>query len=180
MACQLFDIKPSSEPMLACFQLDHSENWKKSTTVFIQENWFENFFCKLTAILSSSHCVNSLWPSDTIWHQRSWSTLDQVMACCLTAPSHYLNQCWLLISVFLWHSPESNFAVFKLLQCIMILKIILLKLLPHLPGASELTNPFRCMVHHVTVLQCGGLLVEYLYIAIILSSAAAVNEIRHV
>ena len=23
------------------------------------------------------------------------STLAQVMACCLTAPSHYLNQCWL-------------------------------------------------------------------------------------
>ena len=33
------------------------------------------------------------------------------MACCLTAPSHYLNQCWLIIkSVVLWHSPESNFS----------------------------------------------------------------------
>ena len=31
------------------------------------------------------------------------------MACCLTAPSHYLNQCWLLSSEVLWHSPESNF-----------------------------------------------------------------------
>ena len=31
--------------------------------------------------------VNSLWPSDTIWRQRSGSTLAQVMACCLTAPS---------------------------------------------------------------------------------------------
>ena len=36
---------------------------------------------------------DSLWPSDTIWRQRSGSTLAQVMACCLTAPSHYLNQC---------------------------------------------------------------------------------------
>ena len=34
---------------------------------------------------------NSLWPSDTTWRQRSGSTLAQVMACCLTAPSHYLN-----------------------------------------------------------------------------------------
>ena len=42
--------------------------------------------------------VNSLWPSDAIWQQRSGSTLAQVMACCLTAPSHYLNQCWLIIS----------------------------------------------------------------------------------
>ena len=42
--------------------------------------------------------INSLWPSDAIWRQRSGSTLAQVMACCLTAPSHYLNQCWLIIS----------------------------------------------------------------------------------
>ena len=42
--------------------------------------------------------VNSLWPRDAIWRWRSWSTLFQVMACCLTAPSHYLNQCWLIIS----------------------------------------------------------------------------------
>ena len=35
-----------------------------------------------------------------------WSTLVQVMACCLTAPSHYLNQCWLIISTVLWHSSE--------------------------------------------------------------------------
>ena len=50
--------------------------------------------------------VNSLWPSDAIWWQRSGSTLVQVMACCLTAPSHYLNQCWLIISKVLWHSSE--------------------------------------------------------------------------
>ena len=31
------------------------------------------------------------------------------MACCLKAPSHYLNQCWLMISEVLWHSPDSNF-----------------------------------------------------------------------
>ena len=37
--------------------------------------------------------LNSLWPSDAIWQQRSGSTLAQVMACCLMAPSHYLTQC---------------------------------------------------------------------------------------
>ena len=31
------------------------------------------------------------------------------MACCLTATSHYLNQCWLNISVALWHSAENYF-----------------------------------------------------------------------
>ena len=42
--------------------------------------------------------INSVGPSDAIRRWRSWSTLVQVMACCLTAPSHYLNQCWLIIS----------------------------------------------------------------------------------
>ena len=36
------------------------------------------------------------------------STLAQVMACCLTAPSHYLNQCWLIFSKVQWHSVESK------------------------------------------------------------------------
>ena len=55
------------------------------------------------------HCINSLWPSDAIWRQRSGSTLAQVMACCLTAPSHYLNQCWLIISEVQWHFVLGQF-----------------------------------------------------------------------
>ena len=53
--------------------------------------------------------VNSLWPSDAIWRQGSRSTLVQIMACCLTAPSHYLNQCWLIISKVEWHSSKGKF-----------------------------------------------------------------------
>ena len=47
-----------------------------------------------------NNCITflPLWPSDSIWHHRTWSTLVQVMTCCLTAPSHYMNQCWLIIS----------------------------------------------------------------------------------
>ena len=41
---------------------------------------------------------NSLQPGDTIWPHRSGSTLVQVMAWCLAAPSHYLNQRWLIIN----------------------------------------------------------------------------------
>ena len=53
---------------------------------------------------------NSLWPSDAMWRQRSGSTLAHVMACCLTAPSHYLKQYWpIIISHVLWHSPQGNF-----------------------------------------------------------------------
>ena len=43
--------------------------------------------------------ISSLWPCDTIWRYRSESTLAQVMACCLIAPSHYLYQCWCIIEV---------------------------------------------------------------------------------
>ena len=53
--------------------------------------------------------VNSLWPGDTIWWHKSGSTLAQVMACCLMAPSHYLNQSWLIIRKVQWHSFECNF-----------------------------------------------------------------------
>ena len=47
---------------------------------------------------------------NVIWRHRSGPTLTQVMDCCLTAPSHYLNQCWLLIGGVVWHSLEINFA----------------------------------------------------------------------
>ena len=50
--------------------------------------------------------INSLGPSDAIWRWTSWSTLVQLMAWCLMAPSHYLIQCWLIISKVLWHSSE--------------------------------------------------------------------------
>ena len=54
--------------------------------------------------------LNSLWPSDVIWRQRSGSILTRLMACCLAAPSHYLNQCWLIISEVQWHSyPFENY-----------------------------------------------------------------------
>ena len=53
--------------------------------------------------------LNSLRPSDAIWWHRSGSTLAQEMACCLTAPSHYLNQCWLVIRKIQLHSCDGNF-----------------------------------------------------------------------
>ena len=53
--------------------------------------------------------LNFLWPSDAIWHQKSLPTLVQVMACCLTAPNHQLNQCWFIISEVQCQSPEGHF-----------------------------------------------------------------------
>ena len=48
-----------------------------------------------------SPSLNSLWPSDAIWRQRSGSTLARVMACCLKAPSHS----WTNVD---WSSVKSN------------------------------------------------------------------------
>ena len=74
-----------------------------SFTSLVLNNLFYWAQIHVESILSESSVdwgqfLNSLWPSDAIWRQGSRSTLVQVMACCLTAPSHYLNQCWLIIS----------------------------------------------------------------------------------
>ena len=53
--------------------------------------------------------VNSLWPSDPLWRHGTGSTLAQLMACCLAAPSRYLNQCWAIINIVQWHLFEGNF-----------------------------------------------------------------------
>ena len=39
------------------------------------------------------------------------SPLAQVMACCLTTPIRYINQCGLIISEVLWHSPGPRFNI---------------------------------------------------------------------
>ena len=67
------------------------------------------------------------------------STLVQLMACCLMAPRHHLNQYWLIISEVLWHSPEGNF-IWKARdmypRCDFEYHLLILQ--PHLPGANEL------------------------------------------
>ena len=77
---------PESRPcpnkiMIIC--LKHDFLWKETIKY---QSWF-----------------NSLGPSDAIWRCRSGSTLAQVIACCLTAPSQHLNQCWLISSKVHWH-----------------------------------------------------------------------------
>ena len=66
-----------------------------------------------------------------------------VMTCCLTTPSHYLNQCWLIISEVFWHSYEGGFTgnaqdIYHWCE----LKITNLSSRPHLPGAIELNMLF--------------------------------------
>ena len=78
--------------------------------------------------------LNSIW-----WH-KTGSTLVQAMACCLMAPSHYLNQCWLIISDVQWQSPEGNFTeIHQPPTTKFSFKINHLKLHSSLPEANELT-----------------------------------------
>ena len=92
---------------------DHNRHWKDSTMssthwdCYLFFNQCQKYHAYLPKCLKwHKHSLpvdvlslfNSLRPSDVIWQHRSGSTLAQVMACCLTAPSHYLNQCWLIIS----------------------------------------------------------------------------------
>ena len=74
--------------------------------------WLSSFIYKsqYTNLYAASMCplLNSLLLGDDLCRHKSWSTLAQLIACCLTAPSHYPNQCWLIKRV-LWHSWKSNF-----------------------------------------------------------------------
>ena len=84
---------------------------------------------------------NSLWPSDDIWWHSFGSTLAQIMAWCLMAPNHYLNQCWLLVKGVLYSLAFIHLgAISQDLQLMNLMRnmhseITLSKLLP---GASEL------------------------------------------
>ena len=66
--------------------------------------------CYIGKCTKSGH-LNLLGPSNTICWQGSGSALAQVMACSLTTPIHYLNQCRLLINAVHWHTPENNIKV---------------------------------------------------------------------
>ena len=70
--------------------------------------WLKNLIKCLGARNELSR-INPLWPINTLWQHRSGSILAQAIACYLMAPSHYLNQCRLIIKGIPWHSPRSNF-----------------------------------------------------------------------
>ena len=81
---------------------------------------------------------------DAIWHQGSRSTLVQVMACCLTAPSHYLNHCWLTVSKVQSHSSEGNFTIdTSAVNHWIYLENYLPKISLNLSGANELRVRIR-------------------------------------
>ena len=86
-------------------------------------------------------CFISIRPDNGRVISRSGSILAQVMAYHLATPSHYLNQSQILIcDVLCFQLRAISQQVLKLLFYVINLKIILLTLLPHLPGANELKH----------------------------------------
>ena len=74
-----------------------------------------------------------------IWRHRSESTLTQIITCWLMGPSHYLNQCWVIINEVLWHSPKTNSQeVLKISIRKLDLKNTLTKSRLHLSGDNKL------------------------------------------
>ena len=74
-------------------------------------SFFTDYTCTLSDIFCTWHSSKTvmlfakfekdLWINSIkliIWWHRSRPTLAHVMVWCLTAPSHYLNQCWFIIS----------------------------------------------------------------------------------
>ena len=80
--------------------------------------------------------INSLCFNGIIWRHRS--IMAQVMACCLTASSHYRNQCWLIVCEILRHYLRLiSQKRLKKPILVMSLKITHLR---YQPGFNELTH----------------------------------------
>ena len=102
---------------------------------------------KLSPLNAMGLNFNSLLPSDAISRYTSESTLAQVMTCCLKAPSDYwTNIDWLIVRFCDIHMRAISQRVPKLPFCVISLKIILLKLRPHIPGANAWIQLF--LQHH--------------------------------
>ena len=80
-----------------------------TSALMIKHGWSDNELCECLL----THCG----PVPLYWWHISGSILVQAEAHCLTAPSHYLNHCWLIISSIIYslcnstaNETTSNFA----------------------------------------------------------------------
>ena len=98
-----------------CHAINEGNNGIRHLISFAS-NW--TYACKISGVctwniflnidLNQVFIINILWPSYAILCQRSWSILAPVMPCYVIAPSHYLNQCWLIIKYVFWHTPQTS------------------------------------------------------------------------
>ena len=56
--------------------------------------WFVHQVGDVFVWLKPGVLIQFIEASDAIWYHETWSTLFQVLVCCLTESNHYLKQCW--------------------------------------------------------------------------------------
>ena len=93
--------------IIQIFILQKYPCWHESSSV--RPNVIHYMSTSGTDLSFPSPQMQLLTPIDAIWRHGTWTTLVQIMICCLTAPSHYLNQCWLIPSQAQWHFYEGCF-----------------------------------------------------------------------
>ena len=124
-----------------------SPGWPFHLTVSQKYGW--PFHLTVSQKYISQAVINSLRPSAIIWRHRTGSTLDQLMACCLTATSHYLNHCWCIICKVLGiHLRVLSKEDQKIQLSKTRLNTAYLKSHPHLPGANELSTVQHNAIHY--------------------------------
>ena len=93
--------------------------------------------CRFITSCISIYClIKILCNNDAIWRHRSEWTLAQVKACCLTAASHYLNHCVLIMKCGIHLRAISQDVPINL---IFLMCFEIKKNLPSLPGTNTLT-----------------------------------------
>ena len=83
-------------PMLVRQHL-YTETGPWSKLVLLGSWWI--YYCKYRSIQYCKRFITALQPSDAVWHQRSYATLAQVMACgIITAKPLPEPLCWLIVN----------------------------------------------------------------------------------
>ena len=90
----------TTHPFAACGA--NSIRWQENSPTYWQAFRKSSLACPRNTQLT--HC-GIMMPFGDIDLGQHWL----VMAFCLTAPIHYLNQCWLIISEVQWHSYQGKF-----------------------------------------------------------------------
>ena len=88
---------------------------RENSGLYPGNNFYCNSYCTLNCAPtvgpvtrhSRPHYVIKLTVAYAKYRHGYGPTLVQVIACCLAATSHYLNQCRLIVIGVLWHSPKT-------------------------------------------------------------------------
>ena len=140
---------PSQRPVTRSFDVFVDLRLHKRLSKQSRRRWFETPSQRSSTDVGRSsnrryHCywrVNSLWPNYAIWLQIPASTLAQVMACCLTAPSiTWTSVDWSSVKSSDIHIRAISQGMPQPLITKICLKITCLKFHSNFPGANELIS----------------------------------------